>query len=1000
MNDLTLILIADTIDERIQSFTQYNLIIINNSGKITNDPNVYHLEKKKTFFYCVNEGIKHVKTKYFAFADLNDEFVYNKFNKQLDFMKKNNLLLSLCLTNINTKILLSLRSMLIHRSVINKIGYFVDNNFGSEIDFLLRFMKQYEPKFDWQTNFNYKNNIGFFKKYNYYGFIPEVLHFNNVVKPLSKNFTLLTNALKKKYINSLSSLYLDHKTVIKFIKHNNQKTIFNDFNQIYISKSLQHLNRIVKKYNLTTIIDLYKPALFFGLYNKEDIKNLINHKGKKAIIWGGTDINSNKRLKNIELIKTLDIDTHYAISKNIEERLKELNIKYIYLDFNLVDKNIFKKIDNFGDKIYIYNGFSKGNEKIYNKELYESIIKKLPEYKFILSNELKLKNKEMMNIYKKCFIGLRLTKNDGNANTVQEFEQIGIPIIHNFSDYGIKWKSQEDIVLNIKYKHIDKFNKSIKQFDNILFFCSDYPGYGGAATNCYKLLKYYSSLGKNVLGVFLTNEKCYLKFDKNIKIISSELELSKINFKPDLIILRNFIRFNIKKYFDSQVYFFIPGIFLPNLKVNYKKLLNKEELDNYIHPNILKTCVISDKIFIASYDSMRILKKYYSFKPKILPFNYIPFHNHKFNSNFYQKDYKYGLVVSNFNRKVKNLDTTIEHLKNINEKIILIGKNSSKYKKYFDCIELVHPDKIYNYYKKIKYLIQNSYYESCSNVLLEGKYFNCKHILFRPIIIFHNKKKLNFMNKICINSFYTKNIPKIYSKYKIKYKNIPNKIYKIKNKLDEWIDLAIEHNCIICDSNILLNADYLSKKVFYDNNIHLLNLTIDELNELKGKKDKFYFIQNKYKCNYIELNKYENKKVDELIKINCKCSLPAYNTTLFKLVRENLLCNLKVLIISLEYTDKIYKIYEYLREIGINVILFTDITEDYYPDIILSMNNGSSIIAYEKYPKAYNYFVLLDELYDKTKNKINDIISKYSVNIPEYSKKFDVSILDKLVWKD
>ena len=51
MNDITLILVADAIDERIQSFTQYNLIIINNSGKVTNDTNVYHLDKRKTFFY-------------------------------------------------------------------------------------------------------------------------------------------------------------------------------------------------------------------------------------------------------------------------------------------------------------------------------------------------------------------------------------------------------------------------------------------------------------------------------------------------------------------------------------------------------------------------------------------------------------------------------------------------------------------------------------------------------------------------------------------------------------------------------------------------------------------------------------------------------------------------------------------------------------------------------------------------------------------------------------
>ena len=49
-------------------------------------------------------------------------------------------------------------------------------------------------------------------------------------------------------------------------------------------------------------------------------------------------------------------------------------------------------------------------------------------------------------IYAECFIGLRLTEHDGNANTVQEFEAMKIPIIHNQSEYGLKWKNINDII--------------------------------------------------------------------------------------------------------------------------------------------------------------------------------------------------------------------------------------------------------------------------------------------------------------------------------------------------------------------------------------------------------------------------------------------------------------------------------------------------------------------------------------------------------------------------
>ena len=82
-------------------------------------------------------------------------------------------------------------------------------------------------------------------------------------------------------------------------------------------------------------------------------------------------------------------------------------------------------------------------------EYYSEIIELLPQYEFIFSNMLNAEWKDMPNIYKQCFIMLRLTRNDGNANSVQECEAMGIPVIHNQSDYGLKWKSVEDIINHI-----------------------------------------------------------------------------------------------------------------------------------------------------------------------------------------------------------------------------------------------------------------------------------------------------------------------------------------------------------------------------------------------------------------------------------------------------------------------------------------------------------------------------------------------------------------------
>ena len=50
----------------------------------------------------------------------------------------------------------------------------------------------------------------------------------------------------------------------------------------------------------------------------------------------------------------------------------------------------------------------------------------------------------MPEVYKKCFIGLRLTDHDGNANTVQELKAMNIPVIHNGDDDNCPDTSNND----------------------------------------------------------------------------------------------------------------------------------------------------------------------------------------------------------------------------------------------------------------------------------------------------------------------------------------------------------------------------------------------------------------------------------------------------------------------------------------------------------------------------------------------------------------------------
>ena len=58
------------------------------------------------------------------------------------------------------------------------IGYFVDNRFGSDTDFILRFLNYYDNIHNLNISHYYKNkNEGLFNTYKYYNCIIEELYF-------------------------------------------------------------------------------------------------------------------------------------------------------------------------------------------------------------------------------------------------------------------------------------------------------------------------------------------------------------------------------------------------------------------------------------------------------------------------------------------------------------------------------------------------------------------------------------------------------------------------------------------------------------------------------------------------------------------------------------------------------------------------------------------------------------------------------------------------------
>jgi hypothetical protein len=253
--------------------------------------------------------------------------------------------------------------------------------------------------------------------------------------------------------------------------------------QMYCSNGVNFFdNKIRNNLKLNEYTDINKPVLFFGAY-RSDLKNkkkYDEHKGKCIFLLTGSDISpyvsSYKKnyLANIEYFKKMDTERCkiITISNYQSNLLKKHNIPHTNINIGWTMNNNFSPITK-ENNIYIYSSYH--NSNYYGSYIYEEIYRRLKDkYNFIIACAVKpnIINKvetltqkliksypEPFDIYKKCFIGLRIVPFDGNANTVKEMGICGIRVIHNGNDKNcIPWIFNE-ILFNEKINSTDPIKK-------------------------------------------------------------------------------------------------------------------------------------------------------------------------------------------------------------------------------------------------------------------------------------------------------------------------------------------------------------------------------------------------------------------------------------------------------------------------------------------------------------------------------------------------------------
>jgi len=203
-------------------------------------------------------------------------------------------------------------------------------------------------------------------------------------------------------------------------------------NQLYCRFGKGFERAFVLKYKMRPYMDVNEPLIVFGCYNTGAILTIVRHSitfgNLCVVIWAGTDALTFSDERNAvwsKIFRETKNIKNIAISHWIEEDLKKIDLKYYSIPV-LPGDNSDIKPETLGDSILMY----RPELPIYNGGIYEEIKSKVP-YKFIEVRHNTFERKELLESYKKCFLGLRFTAHDGLSNTACELGLMGRRIIWN-----------------------------------------------------------------------------------------------------------------------------------------------------------------------------------------------------------------------------------------------------------------------------------------------------------------------------------------------------------------------------------------------------------------------------------------------------------------------------------------------------------------------------------------------------------------------------------------
>lgn len=232
--------------------------------------------------------------------------------------------------------------------------------------------------------------------------------------------------------------------------------------QIKFSRSVKFFaDRMMDKFDLQPYSDSTAPVVMYGLYKPEDYEFLSLHKPPVIVLWRGSDALILNQAK-ADVISKKKNCKHYAVSKDVQRSLLKWRIESEVMPITSTPDSI--KCEPRGEGVYCYIGNGSPNMVLKYKVNTLNRLNDMLPYEFYFVRFGQYSFDELKEIYKKCFVGIRLLEHDGMSNSILEMGLMGRRTISN-SDlpHTIKWNKYSDIYksINTQYMKREKDNSKI-----------------------------------------------------------------------------------------------------------------------------------------------------------------------------------------------------------------------------------------------------------------------------------------------------------------------------------------------------------------------------------------------------------------------------------------------------------------------------------------------------------------------------------------------------------